>query len=221
MAHWMHDGCGYWPAEKRVKTHYKKLGYTVSDGQRSIDFMIYRGHERFAVEVKTFTGDFLALKQLQEMKRLRDEEDIESFVALVSSGCVGPKRCLIAQRRGSEGICNCTPIEIINIRDLVDEVYKALETNFERARKLGHLLKITAQDLVRGGRVPNEFTRLAGSKCCENAPTAVCPEGLLRKTEIERRAESTRRGQETRRHHKENKPGVIRSEPLKNEYKVS
>lgn len=221
MAHWMSDGYGYWPAEKRVKNHYKKLGYTVSDGQRSLDFMIYRGHERFAVEVKTLSGDFLALKQLQEMKRLRDEEDIESFVAIVSSGCVGPKRCLIAQRRGSEGICNCTPIEIVNIRDLVDEVYKALETNFDRARKLGHLLKITAQDLVSGRRIPNEFTRLAGSQYFENAPTIVCPEGLLRKAEIERRAEANNRGQETRRRRKENKPGISRIEPLKDESKAS
>lgn len=217
----MNDGYGYWPAEKRVKNHYKKLGYTVSDGQRSIDFMIYRGHERFAVEVKTFSGDFLALKQLQEMKRLRDEEHIESFVALVSSGCVGPQRCLIARRRGHEGICNCTPIEIINIRDLLEEVYKALETNFERARKLGHLLKITAQDLVSGRRVPNEFTRLAGSQYFENAPTIVCPEGLLLKPEIERRAEGNKRGQETRRRRKANKPGISRIDPPTNEYKAS
>ncbi|MGA8025351.1 MAG: hypothetical protein WCC18_14635 [Candidatus Acidiferrales bacterium] len=221
MAHWMHDGYGYWPAEKRVKNHYKKLGYTVSDAQRSLDFMIYRGHERFAVEVKTFSGDFLKLKQLQEMKRLRDQEDIESFVALVSSGCVGPKRCLIAQRRGSEGICNCTPIEIVNIRDLVDEVYKALETNFERARKLGHLLQISAEDLVSGRRVPNEFTRLAGSRYFENAPTIVCPEGLLLKPEIERRAEGNKRGQETRRRRKANKPGISRIDPPTNEYKAS
>jgi hypothetical protein len=183
---------GYWPAEKRVKKHYKQLGYTVSDWKR-LDFMMLNWvkRERFAVEVKTDSGEFLSLEQLLEMKRLREEENTESFVAFV-------RLCDSCTAGRHSRSCDCPPIEIFDIRQLVDEIYKALETDFSRARMLGKLLKISSADLVSGHRVPNDFTRLAGSQYPLDAPAIVCAEGLAQKETIDRRAESNQRGRATR-----------------------